>query len=146
MCNTDNNPLNILDLPDEMFLVILKKLNMMYVLSSLNAVNRRFDRLAVDYSFVHHLDMTDMMSISSLYIQSPSANSQVVSRICRKILPRIHHLVHQLTVEEYSMKQILLSDNYPQLSSLSLVNFHEETLLKSLTGTIPNFAHTSSNK
>lgn len=145
MYNSSNNALNLLDLPDEILLIILKKLNMIHVLSSLNAVNRRFDRLAVDYSFVRHFDMTDMTNITSLCNHSPSINPQIVSRICQKILPRIHHLIHRLTIEEYWMKQILLATNYPQLCSLSLVNFDAETLLESLTGMIFNFAHTSAN-
>ena len=127
--------MNILDLPDEILLAILKKLNMIDVLSSLSAVNRRFDRLTVDYCYIRHLDVTDILCISSLCNQSPSANSPAISRICRKILPRIRHRVHRLTVAECSAKEIL-AKNYPQLTSLSLINFEEETLLKSLTGII----------
>ncbi|CAF3077094.1 unnamed protein product, partial [Rotaria sp. Silwood2] len=55
-------------------------------------------------------------------------DTQVISRICSNILPQIHSQVHKLTVEEYSMKQILLAANYPQLYSLSLFNFQEVTL------------------
>lgn len=139
MNNSQKNQLNLLDLPDEVLLAILRKLNMVDVLSSVNAVNRRFDRLTVDYSYVRHLDVTDIMCVSSLCNQSPPANSQVLSRICRKILPRICHLVHRLTVEECSAEEIL-AKNYPQLSSLSLLNFNEGTLLESLTGMIYNVA------
>ena len=146
MHNSPKDQLNILDLPDEILLVILKKLNMIDVLSSLNAVNRRFDRLTVDYSYIRDLDVTDIVSISSLCNQPSSVNPQILCKICQKILPRIHHLVHQLTVEEHSMKQLLFATNYPQLFSLSLVDFHEETLLKSLTGMIFNFARRTSNQ
>ncbi|CAF4710705.1 unnamed protein product [Rotaria sp. Silwood1] len=60
-------------------------------------------------------------------------DTQVISTICSNILPQIHLQVHKLTVEEHSMKQILYAANYPQLYSLSLVNFHEITLHRYLT-------------
>jgi hypothetical protein len=37
------------------------------------------------------------------------------------------------------MKQILLAANYPQLYSLSLINFQEEILYQYLTGMAFNF-------
>ncbi|CAF2093372.1 unnamed protein product [Rotaria magnacalcarata] len=49
-------------------------------------------------------------------------------RICSNILPLIHDQVHKLSAEEHSIEEILRSASYPQLYSLSLVNFHEETL------------------
>ncbi|CAF1406868.1 unnamed protein product, partial [Rotaria sp. Silwood1] len=60
-------------------------------------------------------------------------DTQVISTICSNILPQIHLQVHKLTVEEHSMKQMLYAANYPQLYSLSLVNFHEITLHRYLT-------------
>ena len=139
MNNLNNNHLNILDLPDEILFIIFKKLNMVDVLYSLVDVNRRFDRLALDSLYIRDLDMTTIMNINSLYDQTSSIDTQVLSRICEKILPRIHHQVHKLTVEEYSMKQILLAANYPQLYSLSLINFQEEILYQYLTGIVFNF-------
>ncbi len=67
-------------------------------------VNRRFKRLALDSLYIRDLDMTNIMGINSLYNQTSSIDTQVLSRICERIVPRIHHLVHKLTVEEYSMK------------------------------------------
>jgi hypothetical protein len=57
----------------------------------------------------------------------------------KKILPRIHHQVNELTVEQYSMKRILHTVNYPQLYSLSLINFQTKRLLKYLTGIVFHF-------
>ncbi|CAF1551612.1 unnamed protein product, partial [Rotaria sordida] len=42
--------------------------------------------------------------------------------------------VNRLTVEQYSMKRILLAGNYPQLYSLSLINFEVKMLYEYLTG------------
>jgi hypothetical protein len=55
--------------------------------------------------------------------------------MCSKILPRIHHQLNELVVEQNSLKHILLAANYPQLGSLSLVNFQKEILFQYLTGT-----------
>ncbi|CAF2684137.1 unnamed protein product [Rotaria sp. Silwood2] len=78
--------------------------------------------------------MTDTMTINSFYEQPCSIDAQVISKISEKILPRIHDQVHKLTIEEFSIKPILLAANYPQLYSLSLINFQEEMLYQHLTG------------
>ena len=134
MNNLNNNQLNILDLPDEILFIIFEKLNKVDVLYSLVDVNRRFDRLALDSLYIHGLNMTDTTTINSFYEQTCSMDSQVISKICEKVLPRIHHQVHELTLEESSMKPILLAASYPQLHSLSLINFQEEILYQYLIG------------
>ncbi|CAF4263315.1 unnamed protein product, partial [Rotaria sordida] len=58
---------------------------------------------------------------------------QKIDTICKKILPRIHHHIYKLTVPSYLIECIINID-YPQLQSLSLVNFEEEKLLEYLTG------------
>ncbi|CAF4734544.1 unnamed protein product, partial [Rotaria sp. Silwood2] len=55
-------------------------------------------------------------------------DNNVLSKICEKILPRIHRQLNELIVEQNSLKHILLTVNYPQLDSLSLVNFRKEIL------------------
>ncbi len=120
-------------MPDEVLLIILKKLNTIDLLHSLVDVNQRFDRLVRDSLYGRDLDMTNIMNINSLYDRT-SIDTAVLPRICEKILPRIHHQVHKLSVEQHSMSQILLAANYPQLYSLSLINFQEEILYQYLTG------------
>ena len=139
MNNSIRSHLNILDLPNEVLFMILKKLNAIDALSSLADVNQRFHRLVVDPLYIRDLDLTDSIISSSLCNQTSSIDIQVLSKICEKILPSIHHQLHQLTVEQSSMKQILLAGNYPQLHSLSLINFQEEILHQYLTSMIFNF-------
>ncbi|CAF3033483.1 unnamed protein product [Rotaria sp. Silwood2] len=105
---------------------------MVDVFYSLVDVNRRFHRLVFDSLYIRHLDMTTIMNVNSVYDQSSSIDIEVLSEICEKILPRIDHQVHKLTIEQDSMKQILTT-NYPQLYSLSLINFQEEILYQELT-------------
>ncbi len=109
---------------------------MIDVLYSLVDVNRRFDRLALDSFYSRDLDMTNIMTIKSLCNQTSSIDTQVLSRICQKNLSRIHHQVKKLTVEEYSMKQILAAASYPKLYSLTLANFQEDILHRYLTGIV----------
>ncbi|CAF2520460.1 unnamed protein product [Rotaria sp. Silwood2] len=131
MDNSDNcNMINILNLPDEMLLAIFNKLKMVNVLYSLVNINERFNRLTLDPFYIHNLDLTMKTSCFD-YI---SSQDDQVDRICKTILPRIHHHVNKLTVEPDSIKDILRAVDYPRLHSLSLVNFQEETLLRYLRG------------
>jgi hypothetical protein len=128
----NKNDVHILDLPDEILLIIFEKLPIIDVLSSIVNVNSRFFRLATDPLHVHDLDMT----IKSLNGQISPNDIQALSRICQNILPHIHHQVHKLTVEQHSMKEILDAGAYPELHSLSLLNFEESILHEYLTSMI----------
>jgi hypothetical protein len=131
---SSNNNLNILDLPDEILLIIFNKLNSIDALYSLVDVNERFDRLVLNSLHIHNLDTTNMV-IKSYYDRTFSIENNVLSRICEKILPRINHQLNALITEQNSVKHIL-TVNYPQLDSLSLVNFQKEILFQYLTGTL----------
>jgi hypothetical protein len=133
MDTSNNDNLNILDLPDEILLIIFNKLNTIDVLYSLVDVNERFDRLVFNSLDIRNLDTTNMV-MKSYYDRTFSIDNNVLSRISEKILPRIHHQLNELIVEQNSMKHILLNANYPQLDSLSLVNFEKEILFQNLTG------------
>jgi hypothetical protein len=135
MDTCSKNNLNILELPDEILLIILNKLNGIDALYSLVDVNERFDRLVLNSLHIRNLDTTSM-TIQSYYDRTFSIDNNVLSKICEIILPRIHHQLNELIVEQNSVKHILLTANYPQLDSLSLVNFQKEILFQYLTGTL----------
>jgi len=103
-------------------------------------VNERFDELVLDLLHIRNLDTASMI-IKSNVDRTFSTNNRVLDRICEKILPRIHHQVNEFIVEQYSMKRILLTVNYPELYLLSLVNFQEEVPFQYLTGIRLNFVH-----
>jgi hypothetical protein len=69
-----------------------------------------------------------------MFDQFFSIDNHILDNICKEILSRIHHQVHKLTVERHSMQRALLSFDYTQLYSLSLVDFQEEMLFQYLTG------------
>jgi len=130
----NSNDINILSLPDEILLVIFDKLYMVDILYSLVDVNQRFDRLALDPFYIHHLDFV----INRDDIHNSSVDTQILDRICSKILPRFNGKVQKLTVDQFSMERVLGTIDYPQLHSLSLVNYQSKILLQHLKGMIIN--------
>ncbi|UJR34375.1 hypothetical protein I4U23_021783 [Adineta vaga] len=125
----NSNDINILDLPNEMLRTIFNKLNMIDVLYSLVDVNKRFDRLALDSLYVHHTDLI----INRDDIQNSLAEIDILQRICSKILPRINDKTTKFTLEPLSVERILNIVDYPQLHSLSFVNFQPKILLQHLS-------------
>ncbi|CAF1127106.1 unnamed protein product [Adineta steineri] len=105
---------------------------MVDVLYSLVDVTQRFDQLIFDPFYIHNLDMTSMM-MKSFYDCNYSIEDKVLDRICKNILPRIHYQINELIIEQNSIERVLHTINYPQLYSLSLMDFTEEVLLKYLT-------------
>ncbi|CAF1959820.1 unnamed protein product [Rotaria magnacalcarata] len=125
---SDINHPNIIDLPNEILLIIFNKLNTVDLLYSLVDINGRFEGLVFDLLLhIRNLDTTCLV-MKSYYDRTFPIDNHVLNRICEKILPRIHSKANKLTVEQNSMEYILRTVNYPQLHSLSLVNFQEEIL------------------
>ncbi|CAF1430375.1 unnamed protein product [Rotaria sordida] len=122
--------MNVLNLPDEILIAIFNKLDSVDILYSLVNVNQRFYRLALDAFVIGHLDFV----IKRNDIQNSSIDTQILDRICSKILPRINEKVNKLTVDQYSMECIPSTIDYPQLHSLSLVNYQSNILLQHLKG------------
>ncbi|CAF3239631.1 unnamed protein product, partial [Rotaria sp. Silwood2] len=126
---------SILDLPDEMLRAIINKLNMIDVQYSLVDVNLRFDRLVFDSLYIHNLDF----EMKRDYIHNQPKGTYFLDRICNKVLPRINTKILKLTLEPLSMERVIGAVDYPNLYSLSLVNYHQpETLLEHLTSTVIN--------
>jgi hypothetical protein len=120
--------LHLLDLPNEILLNILKKLDNVDVLYSLLGIdNDRVDSLAQQEIFTNTLNFVSN-DHNSLIIDS------IVDRFCNHILLRIHSNVKCLIVEPVSMERIFLAAHYPNLSELKLYNFQRETTLRYLTG------------
>ncbi|CAF5048599.1 unnamed protein product, partial [Rotaria sp. Silwood1] len=129
---SNNDNLNILDLPNELLLIIFNKLNKVDVLYSLVDITQRFDQLILDPFYIRNLNITSM-SMKSFYDRIYSIDNQVLDRICKNILPRIYRQINELIVEQYSMERVLHTINYPQLYSLTLMDFSEEVLFNYLT-------------
>ncbi|CAF3018369.1 unnamed protein product, partial [Rotaria sp. Silwood2] len=119
METSNNYNINILDLPDEILLAVFNKLNMVDAFYSLVYANKRFNRLTLNPFYIHNLDL----AVKRLLLQQVSPlDTQEIDTICKKILPRIHHHIYKLTVPSYVI-ECIININYPELQSLSLVNF-----------------------
>ncbi|CAF1083417.1 unnamed protein product [Adineta steineri] len=107
-------------------------MNMVDVLYSLVDVTQRYNQLIFDPFYIRNLNLTSM-TMKSFYDRIYSIDSQVLDRICKNILPRIFHQINKLIVEQYSMERVLYTIKYPELYSLTLMDFSEEVLFNYLT-------------
>jgi len=101
------------DLPDEILMIILKKLNNLEVLYSLIGVTKRLNKIVHDPIFTHYLTLMSWASNNFVY---PLSNP-VLGEFCLRILPKIHYQIKSLYLESLSMERILAT-NYPNLSQL----------------------------
>lgn len=111
-----NSSVELNDLPDEILIIILKKLCNVEVLYSLKGVNKRLNAITNDPIFTNQLTL--MRRASDHHIDP--LFDPVLDRFCLQILPEIHHTIKWLNLESSSMKRILLSTNYPNLYGLGL--------------------------
>ncbi|CAF3436417.1 unnamed protein product [Rotaria socialis] len=115
---------NLLDLPDEVLFIILKKLHNIDVLYSLFGINnKRLDILVEDGMFTNILNFGRTSSIID----------KKLDRFYTTILPRIHYSVKNLILEATSIERILLVGDYPNLAFLEILNFGQEIVNRYFT-------------
>jgi len=120
-----------LDLPNEILLIILKKLNNMDVLYSLLDVdNQRLDTIILDKAFTK----TPNFVLTTTTDDVVSIADSILNRYCINILPKIDHNVTALILESESMKRILLAADYPNLTELKLLNVNDYIVARYFTG------------
>ncbi|CAF3863412.1 unnamed protein product [Rotaria sp. Silwood2] len=124
--------IKINDLPDEILILILKKLYNADVLYSLTGVNKRFNTIAHNLTFASQLTL--FCEFDNVISRLPDP---MLDRICSQILPLIHHKIKSLKLESTSMERILLATNYPNLNELGLYGVNVEKALSLFTGSKP---------
>ena len=127
--------MNLLDLPDEILLFILEKIPVVDALFRHSGLHNRLDQFLFDPVYVREFDFTMKSWDESI---SP-LNDLVIDRVCEEILPRINDKIIKLTLEPIAMERVLRAVNYPQGSSLKLMNFTKRTLHQHFTGNINHF-------
>ena len=127
----DATSVSLLDLPDELLLAIFAKLNTVDALVALTTVHQRIDSLVHDRLFVRELDFTT----TSCADDGRSIDDRTLSVMCYSILPDIHRHVTCLALNADSMERVLDSADFPQVSSLTLLDVPRKTLCQQLTGT-----------
>jgi hypothetical protein len=125
---------HLCDLPNEILLLILKKLDNVHVLYSLLGINnKRLHTLARQESFSNILDFLPILQstddISSIF-------GSILDRFCISILPIIHQNVKSLTLESGSMECILRAGTYPNLTKLKFFNFNKSIISRYFMGKI----------
>ncbi|CAM4978439.1 unnamed protein product [Rotaria socialis] len=93
--------IGLYDLPDEILMIILKKLNNFDVLFTLHGVNERLNRLIKDSIFTSRL--TFVKWISNNFIDLISSD-MILNRFRLQILPEIRHKIEWLDLESSSMR------------------------------------------
>ncbi|CAF4123957.1 unnamed protein product [Rotaria sordida] len=96
----------ILDLPNEILLMILKKLDNFDVLYSLVGVNKKLDNLACNINFTRTVDLMKVPSNR----KDDWTTCVLLDRVFMRILPQIHDDVECLTVDGCFWQRVLLAD------------------------------------
>ena len=120
-------------LPNEILMIILKKLDNMDVLYSLmGTCNERFDILLQSNVFTNTLNLTEKSSTDDDDISS--LDRPIIDRFSIDILPKIHQNMKEMILSSISMRDILLAGNYPNLTHLKLFNFEQKIALDYFKG------------
>ncbi|CAF4543965.1 unnamed protein product, partial [Rotaria sp. Silwood2] len=114
---------HLLDLPNDILFLILRKLNNIDVFYSLSGIdNQRLDNI------VQHQISTNILNFVSISQSTDEVSliaSIILDRFCASILPRIHENAKYLIVESVSMECILRVTYYPNLIKLKIFNFNK---------------------
>jgi hypothetical protein len=120
--NKNHSDIHLLNLPNKILLIILKKLNNVDVLYSLlNVHNEQLNFIAQEKIFSDTLDFAFIDNICS------------IDRFHSGILPRIHHNVKFFLLISVSMERILLVAKYSNIIRLKICNFKQEISWKHFT-------------
>jgi hypothetical protein len=127
--------LQLNDLPDEILLIIFKKVNNVALLYSLFDTNKRFTKILHDPILTSHLSLLNHHSDECV----DRLHDSILDQYCSQILPKIYHKVKWFNLESSSMARILLCTNYPNLDGLGLYNLDKQKAKQLLSGTIFSF-------
>ena len=133
----DHSPVNVemhlLDLPDELLLFVFSQCTAVDALFTFTDLHPRLDRIVRDPMLVRHLNFT----LNSANGQISSMLDHVVTRLCDTILPRISDRIERLILDPSAMERVLTpSIQYPNLSSLTLLNLPRKSIAQHLTGKV----------
>ena len=128
------------NLPNEILVVIFRKLSNVMLLYSLSGVDIRLNKILHDSIFTSRLGLFFVSPIRSLNLDSSPSYSvhplpcSILDQYCSEILPAIHENVTWLNLESSSMERILLATNYPGLYGIGLYNISIENVSRLFSG------------
>ena len=124
--------LRLNDLPEELLLIIFRKMNNIDLLYSILGINRQLDRIMNDSFFTNDLRLI-MSSVDDVI---RPLSSEIVDRFCSEILPKIDEKIQSLTVESLYMENIFRAGGYFNLRKLCLASIKQEKLSELFNGKI----------
>jgi hypothetical protein len=133
------------DLPDEILMIIFKKLDNTELLYSLAGLNMRLNRIIYDSIFTNYLTFLRFAPSNLITLRASLMHfiyplpDPILDRFCLHILPKIHQKVKWLDLEPLSMERILFATNYSNLSGIALYNIEVETAGQLFSGKIFDF-------
>ena len=127
-----NSSIELIDLPEELLLILFKKLNNVDLLYSLIGISKQLDRVLHDSIFIRHLSLLSSSSDRYLY----PIRDDILDRFCFEILPKIHHRIEWLTVESLSMERIFRVGDYSNLRHLDLLSIQYDEFQRLFDGKI----------
>jgi hypothetical protein len=134
--------IQLTDLPDEILLIIFKKLANIELLYSLMDVDPRLDVILNESIFTNRLILFRFLSRRLVYRKSlvpyyfyPLLDP-ILDRFCERILPKINLKVRWLELESKSMERVLHAANYPNLFGVVIYNIKTERALQVFSGKI----------
>jgi hypothetical protein len=104
----------LLDLPDEILLIIIKELGSVDALYSFLNINKRLNQLTKSINNTKFLDFSTKILRAELY----SSNRIKFNQFTNEILPQIYHNVVGLTMDFFSMNFILPLYEFPNLTQI----------------------------
>jgi hypothetical protein len=129
--NMNQRNINLFDLPNEILVIILQKLNNIDVLYSLFDINnQRLDNIIQENILINTLNFV----LTTLTDDTLSISDLILDRFCISILPKIHYHVKSLIINSLSMERILLVGDYPNLNQLKIFNFNGQIVSNYFTG------------
>jgi len=117
MDSLDMNNYELLDLPDEILLIIIEKLQSFDVLYSVVGVNKRLNNIAANVISRSNINLVKTSSTCSI---RPLDKSEL-DQLCLYTLPQMHHHIKSMLIEFSSVECILHSGDYPNLFILGLI-------------------------
>ena len=115
---------SLLDLPNELLLIIMEYLPMIEALYAFVDITQRVDQLVFDFISRHTLDITCLRP-ELLPERFFSLDEHALATLCRTVLPRIHHPINHLIVDQFSIEAVLRAREYSALRSLTLIDIDE---------------------
>lgn len=122
--------------PDEVLLIIFRKLNNIQVLYSLFGINQRLNTIIQDSLFTSHLTLFERSTDPDGFISNYNIHrlsDSIINRFCLEILPVLHHKIKWLDVEPTFVERVLRATKYPNLSGLGVYGVDIGTVISLFT-------------